>query len=118
MSSQVVSTSKEALSLYRNLLRQGSKLASYNFREYALRRTRDAFRENQSVAEPRDVQNLLQRGHKELNVLKRQATISQMYAAERIVVEQHAPKNPIVASHEKFRIAPERPAVPELENDK
>ncbi|KAK3298247.1 uncharacterized protein B0H64DRAFT_415052 [Chaetomium fimeti] len=52
------------------LLRQGNQFSAYNFREYALRRTRDAFRENRSVEDPRRVQELMQKGLKELQVLK------------------------------------------------
>lgn len=55
---------------YRQLLRQGNQFSAYNFREYALRRTRDAFRENRSVEDPRRVQELVQKGLKELQVLK------------------------------------------------
>ncbi|EAQ89914.1 hypothetical protein CHGG_06533 [Chaetomium globosum CBS 148.51] len=60
-------TAQKVLSL---LLRQGNQFSAYNFREYALRRTRDAFRENRSVEDPRKVQELVQKGLKELQVLK------------------------------------------------
>lgn len=52
------------------LLRQGSQFSAYNYREYAKRRTRDAFRENIAVAEPRVVQELVQMGLKELQMMK------------------------------------------------
>lgn len=55
---------------YRQLLRQGNQFTAYNFREYAKRRTRDAFRENKSVNDPRKVQELVQHGLKELQVMK------------------------------------------------
>jgi hypothetical protein len=55
---------------YRQLLRQGNQFAAYNFREYAKRRTRDAFRENRAVGDPRKVQELVQNGLKELQLLK------------------------------------------------
>jgi len=55
---------------YRSLLRQGKQFASYNFREYAGRRTRDAFREAQGITEERAVQDLIQKGLKELQILK------------------------------------------------
>ncbi len=42
----------------------------YNFREYARRRTRDAFRENRDVQDPREQQELIQEGLKELQMLK------------------------------------------------
>jgi len=55
---------------YRQLLRQGEQFASYNFREYAKRRTRDAFRENKDVHDARRQQELIQEGLKELQMLK------------------------------------------------
>ncbi|KAG7291601.1 hypothetical protein NEMBOFW57_001620 [Staphylotrichum longicolle] len=42
-------SAQKVLSLYRQLLRQGNQFSAYNFREYAKRRTRDAFRENKGV---------------------------------------------------------------------
>ncbi|KAK3394122.1 hypothetical protein B0H63DRAFT_460087 [Podospora didyma] len=80
-------SAKKALSLYRQLLRQGNQFAAYNFREYAKRRTRDAFRENKNVDDPRRVQELLQHGLKELQMLKRQTIISGFYQQDRLVVE-------------------------------
>lgn len=55
---------------YRSLLRQSSQFAAYNFREYAQRRTRDAFREHQKEGEERRIQELMQKGLKELQMLK------------------------------------------------
>ncbi|KAF1832748.1 hypothetical protein BDW02DRAFT_570749 [Decorospora gaudefroyi] len=74
-------------SLYRSLLRQGSQFAAYNFREYAKRRTRDAFRENKSITDERAIQELVQKGLRELQMLKRQTVISQFYQIDRLVVE-------------------------------
>ncbi|KAH9868282.1 hypothetical protein J1614_007354 [Plenodomus biglobosus] len=74
-------------SLYRSLMRQSSQFAAYNFREYAKRRTRDAFRDNKNVTEERQIQELVQKGIKELQSLKRQTVISQFYQIDRLVVE-------------------------------
>ena len=57
-------------SLYRSLLRQSSQFANYNFRTYARRRTRDAFREHQQEREDRKIQELVQKGLKELQMMK------------------------------------------------
>ncbi|RKU45404.1 hypothetical protein DL546_005202 [Coniochaeta pulveracea] len=78
---------KESLLQYRQLLRQGEQFAAYNFREYAKRRTRDAFRENKSVDDPRRIQELIQQGLKDLQMMKRQTVISQFYSLDRLVVE-------------------------------
>jgi hypothetical protein len=55
---------------YRQLLRQGEQFAAYNFREYAKRRARDSFREHKDVTDERTIQELMQKGLKELQVLK------------------------------------------------
>lgn len=57
-------------SLYRSILRQSRQFANYNFREYARRRTIDAFREHQKEADSRRIQELMQKGLKELQVMK------------------------------------------------
>ncbi|KAF2709536.1 hypothetical protein K504DRAFT_467501 [Pleomassaria siparia CBS 279.74] len=74
-------------SLYRSLLRQSNQFAAYNFREYAKRRTRDSFHEHRAETEERRVQELMQKGLKELQMLKRQTVISQFYQLDRLVVE-------------------------------
>ncbi|RDA95410.1 hypothetical protein CP533_3438 [Ophiocordyceps camponoti-saundersi (nom. inval.)] len=79
--------SQQVLSLYRQLLRQGGQFSAYNFREYAKRRTRDAFHENRGVQDPSEVQELVQKGLRELQVMKRQTVISQFYQLNRLVVE-------------------------------
>ncbi|KAI0154490.1 hypothetical protein GGR52DRAFT_544306 [Hypoxylon sp. FL1284] len=78
---------QQARSLYRQLLRQGEQFQAYNFREYAKRRTKDAFREHVSVGDPREIQSLIQKGLKELQMMKRQTVVSQFYQIDRLVVE-------------------------------
>ncbi|KAI9720325.1 MAG: hypothetical protein M1828_005709 [Chrysothrix sp. TS-e1954] len=77
----------QARSLYRSLLRQSSQFAAYNFREYAKRRTKDAFREHHEEHDERKVQDLIQRGLTELQVMKRQTVVSQFFQLDRLVVE-------------------------------
>jgi LYR motif-containing protein 4 len=55
---------------YRQLIRAGGQFSGYNVREYAKRRTRDAFREHQTVNDPRQIQDLIQKGLKELQMMK------------------------------------------------
>ncbi|KAF6222952.1 hypothetical protein HO133_001003 [Letharia lupina] len=81
-------TAFQARSLFRSLLRQSSQFAAYNFREYAKRRTKDAFRENHDkTLGERETQELIQRGLKELQMMKRQTTVSQFFQLDRLVVE-------------------------------
>jgi len=77
----------QARSLYRQLLRQANQFAAYNFREYAKRRTKDAFREHQKEADDRLRQELMQKGLKELQMMKRQTVVSQFFQLDRLVVE-------------------------------
>ncbi|GAB7336994.1 hypothetical protein MBLNU457_g2411t1 [Dothideomycetes sp. NU457] len=81
------STAFQARSLYRSLLRQSREFAAYNFREYAKRRTVDAFREHSTVTDERRIQELMQKGLKELQMLKRQTVVSQFFQLDRLVVE-------------------------------
>ncbi|KAL1987736.1 hypothetical protein VTN96DRAFT_2576 [Rasamsonia emersonii] len=80
-------TAFQVRSLFRSLLRQSSQFSHYNFREYARRRTRDAFREHQKETEERKIQELIQEGLKNLRMMKRQTAISQFYQLDKLVVE-------------------------------
>jgi hypothetical protein len=55
---------------FRSLLRQSSQFSNYNFREYALRRTKDAFREHQHETQERRIQELIQEGLQSLRMMK------------------------------------------------
>ncbi|KAL2786545.1 hypothetical protein BJX66DRAFT_312528 [Aspergillus keveii] len=63
-------TAFQARSLFRSLLRQSSQFSNYNFREYALRRTKDAFREHQHETQERRIQELIQEGLQSLRMMK------------------------------------------------
>ncbi|KAF2861510.1 iron-sulfur cluster biosynthesis protein Isd11, partial [Piedraia hortae CBS 480.64] len=78
-------TAGNVRSLYRSLLRQGRQFANYNFREYALRRTRDAFREPRNGAD--EIRETMAKGEKDLQMMRRQTIISQFYQLDRLVVE-------------------------------
>ncbi|KAF2214537.1 hypothetical protein CERZMDRAFT_37726 [Cercospora zeae-maydis SCOH1-5] len=80
-------TAVEVRSLYRQLLRQSRQFAAYNFREYATRRTKDAFRDNKAVTDQGQVKELLDKGQRELQMLKRQTVVSQFFQLDRLVVE-------------------------------
>ncbi|KAG9252543.1 uncharacterized protein F5Z01DRAFT_233096 [Emericellopsis atlantica] len=78
---------QQVRSLYRQLLRQGKQFTAYNYREYAKRRTIDAFHENKGVQDERKVQELVQKGLQELQMMKRQTVIGQFYQIDRLVIE-------------------------------
>ncbi|KAI9261107.1 hypothetical protein BY458DRAFT_515865 [Sporodiniella umbellata] len=76
------------LSLYRQFIRHGNRFASYNFRDYTIRRSRDGFRAHMNETHPEKIAALIEKAKEDLIVLKRQAAISQMYTkGEHLVVE-------------------------------
>ncbi|XP_061876797.1 LYR motif-containing protein 4 [Entelurus aequoreus] len=81
------SSSPQVLSLYRMLLRESSNFNSYNYRTYALRRVRDAFRANRKVDDPKRVETLMLDGWQSLALIKRQVAIGSMYQSQKTVVE-------------------------------
>lgn len=83
-----MSSSKEVLTLYRQMLRQSAKFAAYNFRNYALRKTRDEFIKNRFETDPTQIRKFINEARSSLKMLKRQGTICQMYATPDLVVEK------------------------------
>lgn len=80
-------SSARALSLYRGLLRHGSRFQQSNFRDYALRCTRETFRQHRKEADPARVEELLCKAEHELGVVQRQAVISRLYPLEPTVAD-------------------------------
>lgn len=70
-------------------MRNGNALTTYNFREYAQRRTRDAFREHAAERDPARVHEFLAKGKKELEMLRRQAIVSGFFTFDKLVVEKN-----------------------------
>lgn len=80
--------SRSTLVLYREMLRESSKFTSYIYRTYAIRRIKDAFRSNRSVEDPAQKEVLLQHARQNLEIIKRQAVLSEMFKDQRLVIEQ------------------------------
>uniref|UniRef100_A0A669DCI8 Complex 1 LYR protein domain-containing protein n=1 Tax=Oreochromis niloticus TaxID=8128 RepID=A0A669DCI8_ORENI len=62
----------QVMSLYRTMLRESAKFPSYNYRNYALRRVRDAFKANRNVEDPKAVERLMEEGRQTLALIQRQ----------------------------------------------
>ncbi|KAM9775351.1 LYR motif-containing protein 4 [Syngnathus typhle] len=77
----------QVISLYRMLLRESFKFPSYNYRKYAVRRVRDAFRVNKNVNEPKLVERLMLEGRQSLAMIQRQVAVGAMFQAQKTVVE-------------------------------
>ncbi|CAK0787976.1 hypothetical protein CVIRNUC_011198 [Coccomyxa viridis] len=67
----------EVMSIYRALLRYGSKFPNYNVREYVLRRAKQDFRQHRDDA---DNAAVVKEAKHFLEVVKRQAVVYSMYA--------------------------------------
>ncbi len=83
--------SQAALRLYREFLREARRFSNYNFREYIKRRVRFGFEQNRGVSDRTVLDNLLFGAHKDLELVRRQATISNMYKSESLVIEAKGP---------------------------
>ncbi|KAI8981866.1 hypothetical protein BDF20DRAFT_817350 [Mycotypha africana] len=85
-------TSQKVLSLYRQFIRHGNKFATYNFREYTLRRSHDAFRANMKETSPEKISEFIAKAENDLAVVKRQSAISQMFSSGDPLVVEAGPK--------------------------
>ncbi|KAL0091087.1 NADH dehydrogenase 1 alpha subcomplex subunit 6 NDUFA6 [Phycomyces blakesleeanus] len=84
-----MSSSAHVLSLYRNFIRFGNRFQSYNFKDYTIRRARDAFHENKLETDPSKITQFIRKAEHDLEVVKRQAAISTLYATgDRLVIEK------------------------------
>ncbi|KAK2559718.1 LYR motif-containing protein 4 [Acropora cervicornis] len=54
-----MATAREVLQLYRQMLRVGKSFSSYNYRMYATRRIKDAFKENKNITDPEKIKSLI-----------------------------------------------------------
>nr|XP_053621218.1 LYR motif-containing protein 4 isoform X2 [Plodia interpunctella] len=60
---------------------------SANVRSYAVRRVRDAFKENQTLTDPKAIKKQLEFAKGNLNIVKRQVLIGNLYKTEKLVIE-------------------------------
>ncbi|KAG5673305.1 hypothetical protein PVAND_003365 [Polypedilum vanderplanki] len=76
------------LSLYKKLLREGSKFPAYNFRMYALRRTKDAFKENKTLTDQNQIKACIEEARENLEMLQRQVIIGNLYRTDKLIIEK------------------------------
>uniref|UniRef100_A0A8C3FQ98 Complex 1 LYR protein domain-containing protein n=1 Tax=Chrysemys picta bellii TaxID=8478 RepID=A0A8C3FQ98_CHRPI len=58
---------------------------------YAIRRIRDAFRENKHLKDSEEIQTLVNKARTNLEIIHRQVTIGQLYSTQKLVIE--SPEN-------------------------
>lgn len=80
-------TAPRVLALYKKLLRESAKFSGYNYRSYAQRRIKDAFREHKHETDQSKIDSLIQKGQENLEIIKRQVVISQLYKEPKLVIE-------------------------------
>ncbi|XP_054492969.2 LYR motif-containing protein 4 isoform X3 [Agelaius phoeniceus] len=67
------SSRAQVLRLYRALLRESQRFSCYGYRTYAIRRIKDAFRENKNITDSEKIEELLNKAKVNLQVIQRQA---------------------------------------------
>ncbi|XP_063488749.1 LYR motif-containing protein 4 isoform X2 [Symphalangus syndactylus] len=80
------SSRAQVLDLYRAMLRESKRFSAYNYRTYAVRRIRDAFRENKNVKDPVEIQTLVNKAKRDLGVIRRQ---TESHSVAQIGVQWH-----------------------------
>lgn len=83
-----MATAGEVLQLYRQMLRVGKSFSSYNYRMYATRRIKDAFKENKNITDPEKIKALIMKAQDSLEIMKRQVFLGQMYRHSKLVIEK------------------------------
>lgn len=83
-----MATGPQVLHVYKQLLRNGRNFKGYNVREYIQRRVRDEFKENKGLADSEQIAKQLEKAKQELEVVRRQTIISQLYYSRgKMVIE-------------------------------
>ncbi|XP_033608463.1 LYR motif-containing protein 4 [Cryptotermes secundus] len=88
----MATSNNHVLKLYKTMLRESQKFSSYNYRLYALRRIRDSFRAGKSLADSTKIMEAVQNAEENLEIIKRQVIVGNLYAAEKLVIEKKAEK--------------------------
>ncbi|XP_032717395.1 LYR motif-containing protein 4 isoform X1 [Lontra canadensis] len=83
------SSRAQVLDLYRAMLRESKHFSAYNYRTYAVRRIRDAFRENKNVKDPVEIQALVNKAKRDLGIIRRQVLSSMALPSGRAVPKEH-----------------------------
>uniref|UniRef100_A0ABI7XZG4 Complex 1 LYR protein domain-containing protein n=1 Tax=Felis catus TaxID=9685 RepID=A0ABI7XZG4_FELCA len=86
------SSRAQVLDLYRAMLRESKHFSAYNYRTYAVRRIRDAFRENKNVKDPVEIQTLVNKAKRDLEIIRRQVMSLKSTPAVGMVSRTHIPR--------------------------
>lgn len=81
-----MSNRAKVISLYRQLMQEADKFTTHNFKVYAKNRIQYEFEQNRNVTDLAKQQALIEKAEKSLSSLKRQVVISQLYPAEKSIL--------------------------------
>ena len=76
----------QVLSLYRSMLREARNIDNYNFRSHAVRKIMVEFRDNRALS-GNNLEQKFSWGGEQLEILKRQSIISQLYPEGSTIME-------------------------------
>nr|ACO11004.1 LYR motif-containing protein 4 [Caligus rogercresseyi] len=76
-----MSRSREVLGLYKQILREGEKFVDYNFRAFAIRRSKDAFSSNKHLKDELEISSKIQEAKDGIALIQRQSTVSQLFGS-------------------------------------
>ncbi|PAV63668.1 hypothetical protein WR25_07787 [Diploscapter pachys] len=84
-----VAVSKQAvLRLYKDLQRAARQFPQLNYRAFAVRRVRDHFEKNRSLADQAQIAEQFEKGKKDLEAVRRQSAISLLLPHKKTVIEE------------------------------
>ncbi|KAK9305067.1 hypothetical protein QLX08_003760 [Tetragonisca angustula] len=83
----MASNRRAILSLYRNLIRESKKWNLYNYRMYALRKIQHEFKQNKTIQDIEKINECYAKGRENLEIIKRQATIGNLYSTRPLIIE-------------------------------
>ena len=81
-------SSSNVVSLYRSLLREGKRFQDYNVSSYVVRSVRNQFREPVETGEAEEIAQRISFGTTQLDLLKRQTTLSTFFPSGSNVMEK------------------------------
>lgn len=82
-----MSNRAKVISLYRQLMQEADKFTTSNFRVYAKNRIHHEFELNRNVTDLAKQKALIEKAEKSLSSLKRQVIVSQLFPAEKSVLD-------------------------------
>ncbi|XP_072937576.1 LYR motif-containing protein 4 homolog [Epargyreus clarus] len=80
-------TKNQVLALYKSMLRESQKFPNYNFRAYALRRIKDAFKASKTLTDPKIIKKEFEFAQQNFALIKRQVVIGDMFRTDKLVIE-------------------------------